>query len=169
MPPPAADSSAFNVKPTRRARRLGGAAAGASIIALVALGLGSRRTPSVQMPAAQSVETPAQPAVAPELPSAELAAPEPAAAPVLYEVRLQVDGTVGAEVFADGVSMGVVPLDAKLPHRTGSVTIVVRKAGFIDSTQRIAGDRDVHLEVKLMPLPKHKAAPKGDIKNPFAR
>lgn len=174
MPPAAADISAINVKPASRARRLVGAAAAASVIALVALGLASRRTPSEQMPAAQSVEAPAQPPVAPELPSPQLAAPEAAAAPVLHEVRLQVDGTVGAEVFADGASMGVVPLDAKLPHRTDSVTIVVRKAGFIDSTQTIAGDRDVHLEVKLMrpakaPLSKHKTAPKGDIKNPFAR
>lgn len=100
----------------------------------------------------------ATPAVAKAPATAAAAAPAAPAAPVApATVHLRVVGQAHARVRLDGRDVGALPLDLELPSQPQPRLVMVSAPGFAPFSERVAGDGNGTLAVRLLPLVKREA------------
>ncbi|MCA1663607.1 MAG: PEGA domain-containing protein [Myxococcales bacterium] len=83
---------------------------------------------------------------------APAALPDPPAAPTASTVHVRVSGQAHARVRVDGRDVGELPLELDLPSQPAARAVVVSAPGFMPWRERIAGDGNSTLAVRLEPI-----------------
>jgi serine/threonine-protein kinase len=153
--------------PGKRNILIGGAVAALAVVGgITAATLGARSPAAEVVSAAAPEPAPApppdvKPLVAPEPAPVAPAVPEPApappppvpaAAPVPTTINLKLfSDPAGAEIYrvADGIKLGVTPLDQQMQRSDGFAVFTVKLAGYEDARIELPADKDGEMAVTL--------------------
>ena len=125
--------------------------------------------PAPPAPAAPTVPSPAPAPRHPASPPAGAAPQAPPSQPPSIALAIDSEPS-GAEVVVAGSALGTTPLRRTLPRHDGTLTIVVRLAGYRDQTLVLRADRAITQHLTLVAVPSRAPQPGRDKSvNPFER